>query len=107
MPLLDSATVTFNKRCIAVEQLQSGRQLLRFSDNTTYESDLVVGADGIKSMTRKVVVGNGKDSLGFSGTYAYRGLISRDELKAAGVKKPFDIRPYCWVGLGKVRSPTC
>ncbi|KAF9554206.1 salicylate hydroxylase [Agrocybe pediades] len=101
MPLLDPACISFNKHCTAVEELPSGRQLVHFSDGTTHETDLVIGADGIKSVTRKKVVGDGNDCLGFSGTYAYRGLIPMDQLKAAGVQTPVETRPYCYVGLGK------
>ncbi|KAF4611487.1 hypothetical protein D9613_004134 [Agrocybe pediades] len=100
MPLLDPKHIQFNKRCTSVERLPSGRHLLRFSDYTTHETDLVIGADGIRSVTRKVVVEDERERLGFSGTYAYRGLIPIDKLKAAGVKTAID-QPQCWVGAGK------
>ncbi|KAF8808041.1 salicylate hydroxylase [Phlegmacium glaucopus] len=98
MPLLDSNVAKFNKRCVSVGRADSGRQVMHFADNTTYEADLVIGADGIKSITRDAVVSDSR--LGFSNTYAYRGLIPIDALKLAGVKTDVQSRPYCWVGLG-------
>jgi salicylate hydroxylase len=83
-----------------VGHASSGRQVLHFADNTTYEADLVIGADGIRSTTRNAVVGGGH--LSFSNTYAYRGLIPIDTLKTAGLKTEVEYRPHCWVGLGSV-----
>ena len=100
MPLLDSGVTKFNKRCVSVRRASSGRQVLHFADETTYEADLVIGADGIKSIVRNAVVSDGH--LVFSNTYAYRGLIPIDTLKSAGLKTEVQSRPYNWVGLGSV-----
>lgn len=102
MPLLDPSITHFNKRCVSVEQSENGPQLLRFSDGTTHEADLIIGADGIKSTTRSAIIGKDDSRLGFSGTYAYRGLIPIDLLEAEGIKTDIRSRPYCWVGVGKV-----
>ena len=100
MPLLDAGVAKFNKRCVSVERACSGRQVLHFADNTTYEADLVIGADGIRSIVRNAVVSHG--CLAFSDTYAYRGLIPIDTLKSAGLKTDVQLRPHGWVGLGSV-----
>ena len=100
VPLLDPGVTKFNKRCVSVGHAPSGRQIIHFADHTTYEADLVIGADGIKSITRNAVVGDGH--LVFSNTYAYRGLIPIDTLKAAGLKAEVQLRPHNWVGLGGV-----
>jgi len=100
MPLLDSHVTKFNKRCVSVGHTPSGRQVMHFADKTTYEADLVIGADGIKSITRNAVVSDNR--LGFSNTYAYRGLIPMDVLKLAGVNIEVQSRPHCWVGPGNV-----
>ena len=100
MPLLDSDVAKFNKRCVSLGHTSSGREIIHFADNTTYEADLVIGADGIRSITRNAVVGD--SCLGFSNTYAYRGLIPIDTLKSAGIKTDVQSRPFCWVGLGRV-----
>jgi salicylate hydroxylase len=67
-----------------VQSALSGRQVIHFADNTTYEADIVIGADGIRSITRNAVVSDGR--LVFSNTYAYRSLIPIDTLKSAGLK---------------------
>ena len=102
MPLLDSGVTKFKKRCVSVESAPSGRQVVHFADDTTYEADLVIGADGIKSVIRNSVVND--HHIVFSNTYAYRGLIPIDALKAAGLKADIQSRPLCWVGLGGVRT---
>lgn len=100
-PLLDSGITKFNKRCVSVQSAPSGRQVIHFADNTTYEADIVIGADGIRSITRNAVVSGGR--LVFSNTYAYRGLIPIDALNSAGLKTTdVQFRPHCWVGLGRV-----
>lgn len=71
---------------------------MHFADNTTYEADLVIGADGIKSITRNAVV---RDSRLCFDTYAYRCLIPIDILKQAGMKT-YVSRPLGWLGLGRV-----
>ena len=48
----------FNKRCVGVEagaasSGQSGQVRLRFSDGSTHETNIVLGADGIKSVIRE------------------------------------------------------
>jgi salicylate hydroxylase len=103
MPLLDPNITHFNKRAASVEKSQSGRQQLRFTDNTTYEADLIIGADGIKSTTRSAVIGKSASPLGFSNTHAYRGLVPMETLKAAGVKTDLT-RPHSWCGMGQVSS---
>ena len=100
MPLLDSGVTKFNKRCVSLGRASSGRQVIHFADHTTYEADLVIGADGIKSIVRNAVVSDSR--LVFSNTYAYRGLIPIDTLKSAGLKAEVQSRPHNWVGLGGV-----
>ena len=75
---------------------------MHFADNTTYEADLVIGADGIRSITRDAVISNSR--LCFADTYAYRCLIPIDVLKSAGIKTDVQSRPLCWVGLGGVST---
>lgn len=100
LPLLNPDIAHFNKRCVSVEKTESGRHLLRFSDGAIHEADLVIGADGIKSMIRATVLGENR--MGFSGSYAYRGLVPIDDLEADGIKTNIRARPFCWVGEDKV-----
>ncbi|KAF5313151.1 hypothetical protein D9619_002826 [Psilocybe cf. subviscida] len=101
IPLLDPSVTAFNKRLKSLTRSPSGRQILHFTDGTTHETDLVIGADGIKSTSRIAVVGEGNNNLGFSNTYAYRGLVPVDALLAAGVNPDKVQRPLIWTGIAK------
>jgi hypothetical protein len=103
IPLLDPSVTAFNKRLKSLTQSPSGRNILHFTDGATHEADLVIGADGIKSVSRIAVVGEGNNNLGFSNTHAYRGLVPIDTLLAAGVKPDKVQLPLIWTGVGKVR----
>lgn len=43
-------TAHFNKRCVSVEN-PSSQPVIHFADGTTHETDLVLGADGIRSVS--------------------------------------------------------
>lgn len=51
--------------------------VLTFANGTAIEADLVIGADGIKSVVRKALFGDNQPV--FSGEHAYRAVISMDE----------------------------
>ncbi|KAH9897890.1 FAD/NAD-P-binding domain-containing protein [Cubamyces lactineus] len=93
----------FNKRCVSVTQSADNPQrvLLQFLDGSTHETDVVLGADGIKSSIRKFVLGGTDERIAFSHTVAYRGLIPYDELKAAGFKTDLTVAPACFMGPSK------
>lgn len=73
----------FDKRLVDMDEADdgSGDIVLKFADGSTAQHTAVVGCDGIKSMTRKWLVGrdNHASKAVFSGKYAYRGLIPMDE----------------------------
>lgn len=65
------------KRLVAVDD--SGRAaVLHFADGDTAEADLVIGADGVKSLLRREVVGY--DDASFSGCYGWRGIVAPEHL---------------------------
>ncbi|KAG6862527.1 hypothetical protein C0995_000075 [Termitomyces sp. Mi166 len=86
------------QRCVSVSTLSSGSHVLHFADGSTYEADLVIGADGIRSVIREFVPGR-PTSLVYSNTVAYRSVISPEALKAV---KTDMLRPLCWIGKDKV-----
>ncbi|QRI75172.1 MULTISPECIES: FAD-dependent monooxygenase [Rhodococcus] len=70
------------------------RSVLTFTNGTTVEADLVVGADGIKSVVRRELFSD-KDPR-FSGEHAYRAVISVDD--AHGMVTDDNLRMY--IGKG-------
>ncbi|SOV05150.1 probable Salicylate hydroxylase [Ustilago sp. UG-2017a] len=76
---------------VDVDEEEEKKVKLSFEDGSTYEADLVIGCDGIHSRVRgwldpktagpSAVAGS--DSLVWSGTWAYRGLIPRERFVAA------------------------
>ncbi|VDB92184.1 unnamed protein product [Peniophora sp. CBMAI 1063] len=96
----------FNKRCVSVYTDQEGRVRLRFTDDTVHEADVVIGADGIKSVVRTQVIGEDADRLVDTGTSAYRALIPVQRLHDANIRKEFleDLlkpSPRGYIGLDK------
>ncbi|KZT56909.1 salicylate hydroxylase [Calocera cornea HHB12733] len=74
---LPTENVYFRKHLTGYEQLPSGGVKLHFRDGTTFEADVLVGSDGIKSTVRRVMYADTPESAEptWSGTYAYRALI--------------------------------
>jgi salicylate hydroxylase len=68
--------------------------VLTFANGTVVEADLVIGADGIKSVVRKALFGDNQPV--FSGEHAYRAVISLDE--ARGMVADDNLRMY--IGRG-------
>ena len=53
---------------------------LTFANGRTAQADLVVGADGVRSVVRRCVTDG--DDIVYSGTSGFRGIVSRDQLAA-------------------------
>lgn len=75
--LVPNSIAHFGKRLEDIEQDGDG-VVLKFSDGSTATHSAVIGCDGVKSRTRKIVLGPDHPAAQpqFSGKYAYRGLIS-------------------------------
>jgi salicylate hydroxylase len=73
----------FDKRLVEMMEAEdgSGDMVLTFADGSTAQHSAVIGCDGIKSLTRKWLLGRDDpaSTAVFSGKYAYRGLIPMDE----------------------------
>ncbi|MCI9869489.1 FAD-dependent monooxygenase [Arthrobacter humicola] len=69
---------------------KGSRSVLTFTNGKTVEADLVVGADGIKSVVREQLF-SGKAPV-FSGEHAYRAVISADD--AHGMVVDDNLRMY-------------
>lgn len=105
--LLKPGLIHLNKRCASVETFDDNN-IIHFSDGSTYEADLVIGADGIKSIVRNVVAGDPKvdpraPRVTYMNMVAYRGLIPTEDLVKAGAKRDFTDTPICFTGIDGVR----
>lgn len=94
------------KRCVRVEQVSTDPQAplyrVHFHDGTTHEANLVIGADGIRSVVRESVLGHRVEPR-YVGTRAYRGIFPADEwLKTVGPKYATGLLIVS--GLGKARN---
>ncbi|KAF7359260.1 Salicylate hydroxylase [Mycena sanguinolenta] len=100
--LPDTSRTHFNKRCTSISTTESGTHCIHFADGTTHEADLVIGADGIKSVSRSAVELNPeKRRLQFTNTVAYRGLVPITTLRQEGTTTEFDTRLCSFIGIDK------
>ncbi|MER5597010.1 NAD(P)/FAD-dependent oxidoreductase [Streptomyces sp. NPDC002265] len=91
--VLPEGMVRLGHRLRSVED-KGDSSVLTFADGTTVEADLVVGADGIKSVVRQQLFSD-RDPV-FSGEHAYRAVISTDD--AHGMVTDDNLRMY--IGRG-------
>jgi 2-polyprenyl-6-methoxyphenol hydroxylase-like FAD-dependent oxidoreductase len=68
------------RQCTEVELVEEGG--VRLTDGTVLEADLVVGADGLRSVTRSVLLCDGEPRP--AGIVAFRGVTPADEPVACG-----------------------
>jgi 2-polyprenyl-6-methoxyphenol hydroxylase-like FAD-dependent oxidoreductase len=86
------APLRLGHQVTGVEERGAGARVV-FADGRTEDADLVVGADGIRSVARTVLA---SDTLVFSGFGAFRGLVPAARLPAAA-REPV-VR--AWLGPG-------
>ncbi|KAJ5088915.1 hypothetical protein N7456_012531 [Penicillium angulare] len=71
-------TIVYNKKLVSLEDIPDVGVRLNFKDETNVIADLVVGADGIRSIIRRTVFPN--HQLHFTGNTAWRVLIPKSSL---------------------------
>ncbi|KAI0060928.1 FAD/NAD-P-binding domain-containing protein [Artomyces pyxidatus] len=102
---LEDAVTHFNKRCVDITPFlgSSSRSTIHFADGSSHITDVVLGADGVKSAVRQFVIGDDTSAnpLSFTNTTAYRGLVETAVLHRVGVPTNMTARPVCWMGQGK------
>lgn len=80
---IPQGTVKFGKRAEFVEQA-GDRVVVAFADGERITVDAVIGCDGVKGITRQLVIGStAPDQVAptYCGTYVYRGIIPMAEAK--------------------------
>ncbi|GJE90596.1 FAD/NAD-binding domain-containing protein [Phanerochaete sordida] len=109
--------VHFRKRLESYEQDATG-VTLRFADGSTSRADVLVGADGIGSHTRKTMYADIAGRVAekrpdeaaailqgaqptWTGTYAYRTLLDAEELRAVSPENVLLSGGYMWCGNGQ------
>ncbi|OCK92443.1 mannitol 1-phosphate dehydrogenase [Cenococcum geophilum 1.58] len=79
--LIPLSTVKFNKRVKTLHQ-EGTKAFIAFEDGEVVETDAVIGCDGIKSITRRAVLGSTYPDLvepTYAGRYAYRAIVPMKE----------------------------
>lgn len=86
--------IHLNKKCVQVEEGPDAA-VMHFADGDAVEADLVIGADGIRSILRRELLGY--DDAQFSGAYGWRGIVSPE--KTPSLPDPESIQ--FWMGPGQ------
>jgi salicylate hydroxylase len=86
--LLPNGIAAFGKKLTSIEEGgKHTRLIMKFEDGSTAEADAVVGCDGIKSTTRRIMFGPDHQCArpSYTHKYAYRGLAPMDKaIEAVG-----------------------
>ncbi|EKM61814.1 uncharacterized protein PHACADRAFT_24951 [Phanerochaete carnosa HHB-10118-sp] len=101
---VDPKRVHLRKQCTRITAAAHGA-ILHFQDGTTTTADIVLGADGIRSLVRRYVTdsldANIDPHLKLSRTVCYRALIPVSKAFASGTTMDFTKQPVCFVGENK------
>lgn len=73
----------------------SGSAVVVLQDGQEISGDVVIGADGIHSRVRELVVGPTEPE--FSGVLGWRALLTREQVDKVGIDHSCD----CWLGAGR------
>ena len=91
---LPNGTVKLGHRCVQLKEDSDGVRL-SFANGAAAKADVVIGADGIRSVVQRQIGLESRPSS--EGIMAYRGLIPAQRLAWAG-----DLRdPALWIGSGR------
>jgi salicylate hydroxylase len=86
--------VRLGHRCVAIAQDDAGATVA-FDGGASARGDLVIGADGIHSTVRALLLG--PETPWFSGSIAYRGLVPAERLRDLAIPRT----STAWLGAGR------
>ncbi|KAH8923128.1 FAD/NAD(P)-binding domain-containing protein [Atractiella rhizophila] len=94
-----TCTVHFSSRLTSyTSPSDSSVTTLHFEDGHTFETDLLIGCDGVRSVVRAGLFGD-EYKARFTGTCAFRGLIEVE--KARQALGDWATKPVMWLGVDK------
>ncbi|HET9271852.1 MAG TPA: FAD-dependent monooxygenase [Vicinamibacterales bacterium] len=85
--------IHLNKRLVDIDD-SGARAVLRFEDGSTADADLVIGADGARSLVRRWMLGY--DDALYSGCSGFRGIVPMDRVPSL----PDPMALQFWMGPG-------
>ena len=91
---IDPNMVELNKTATKISQNEAGINI-SFMDGSVSEADLVIGADGIKSIVRQETIG--RSEADFTGETAWRLIVPTEKLPKGLIDEAMNV----WVGPGK------
>ncbi|KAI0537256.1 mannitol 1-phosphate dehydrogenase 2 [Xylaria digitata] len=95
--LVPKSVARFGKRLVDISKASDGSEdvVLHFADGTTAQHTAALGCDGIKSQTRKILLGSDEWNAVFSGKCAYRGLVPMPKaIELLGEEKAMNSQIY-------------
>ncbi|CAK7204972.1 hypothetical protein SEUCBS139899_007735 [Sporothrix eucalyptigena] len=98
---LDESRIQINKKLVKIEDAAAGTQLT-FDDGEVATYDLVIGADGIRSLTRLFIAPDHK--LTYNGQSAYRTILRKSDVAAIN---GIPAAPIFWQYVGGKYVYTC
>ncbi|RYP28352.1 hypothetical protein DL767_007257 [Monosporascus sp. MG133] len=100
-------TIKFGKRARKIYQKQ-GKVAIEFYDGDIRTFDAVVGCDGVRGMSRQVVLGDVAPEHvppAYCGIYSYRGIVPMDKAKQIFGRHAGDAKWFMAKGKGAVLYP--
>jgi salicylate hydroxylase len=94
--MLPKSVARFGKRLVNITKApDSDDSVLHFADGTTTQHTAVIGCDGIKSQTRRILLGSDEYKAVYSGKCAYRGLVPMTKaIELLGEEKAMNSQIY-------------
>src|SRR2546430_7252850 len=89
---LDDRAIHLGHRLIGLEE-RADRTILAFANGARVEAEIVIGADGVRSVIRQALYGD--DNPTYTGQMVWRALLNRTALPEGGLERTGHIQ---WLG---------